>query len=65
MTKKHAEHLKAAMRPEYDLSQLRGKVRGKYVKRFEIRPDLILLNSDATSPASLIGLPIRSKCSTF
>ena len=34
------------MRPEYDLSQLKGKVRGKYVKRYGEGTNLILLESD-------------------
>ncbi len=34
------------MRPEYDLSQLKGKVRGKYVERYEAGTNLILLESD-------------------
>ena len=34
------------MRPEYDLSQLKGKVRGKYAERYEAGTNLILLESD-------------------
>ncbi len=34
------------MRPEYDLSQLKGKVRGKYVERYQAGTNLILLESD-------------------
>lgn len=34
------------MRPEYDLSQLKGKVRGKYVERYKAGTNLILLESD-------------------
>ena len=34
------------MRPEYDLSQLKGKVRGKYVERYEAGTNLVLLESD-------------------
>ena len=34
------------MRPEYDLSQLKGRVRGKYVERYRTGTNLILLESD-------------------
>jgi hypothetical protein len=34
------------MRPEYDLSQLRGRVRGKYVDRYRAGTNLVLLESD-------------------
>lgn len=34
------------MRPEYDLSQLKGKVRGKYVERYEAGTNLVKLESD-------------------
>lgn len=34
------------MRPEYDLSQLKGVVRGKYVERYKAGTNLILLESD-------------------
>ena len=34
------------MRPEYDLSQLKGKVRGKYVERYRAGTNLVLLESD-------------------
>ena len=34
------------MRPEYDLSQLKGRVRGKYVERYEAGTNLIMLESD-------------------
>lgn len=34
------------MRPEYDLSQLTGKVRGKYVERYRTGTNLVLLDSD-------------------
>lgn len=34
------------MRPEYDLSQLKGKVRGKYVERYNAGTNLVLLESD-------------------
>ncbi len=34
------------MRPEYDPSQLKGRVRGKYVERYQSGTNLILLESD-------------------
>lgn len=34
------------MRPEYDLSKLKGRVRGKYVERYNAGTNLILLESD-------------------
>ncbi len=34
------------MRPEYDLSKLKGKVRGKYVERYQEGTNLVLLESD-------------------
>lgn len=34
------------MRPEYDFSQLKGKVRGKYVERFRAGTNLVLLDPD-------------------
>ncbi len=34
------------MRAEYDLSKLKGKVRGKYVERYQSGTNLVLLESD-------------------
>lgn len=34
------------MRPEYDLSKLKGRVRGKYVERYRAGSNLILLDGD-------------------
>ena len=34
------------MRPEYDLSQLKGRVRGKYVERYDSGTNLVRLESD-------------------
>ncbi len=34
------------MRPEYDLSELKGRVRGKYVERYRSGTNLVLLESD-------------------
>jgi hypothetical protein len=34
------------MRPEYNLSQMKGGVRGKYAKRFQEGTNLVLLSPD-------------------
>ena len=34
------------MRPEYDFSQLKGRVRGKYVERYREGTNLVLLEPD-------------------
>jgi hypothetical protein len=34
------------LRPEYNLSKLKGGVRGKYVKRFQKGTNLVLLSPD-------------------
>jgi hypothetical protein len=34
------------LRPEYDLSKLKGGVRGKYAKRFQEGTNLVLLSPD-------------------
>lgn len=34
------------MRPEYDLTQLKNRVRGKYVERYRAGTNLVLLDSD-------------------
>ena len=38
--------MKNELRPEYDLSKLKGKVRGKYVKRYKEGTNVILLEPD-------------------
>ena len=35
--------------PEYDLSQLRGGVRGKYYERYMARPPLVKLDPDVAA----------------
>ena len=37
------------MRPEYDFSQLKGRVRGKYVGRYREGTNLILLDPDVAA----------------
>ena len=34
------------MRPEYDFTQLKGRVRGKYVERYRAGTNLVLLDPD-------------------
>lgn len=34
------------MRPEYDFSQLKGRVRGKYVERYREGTNVVLLDPD-------------------
>jgi hypothetical protein len=46
MNKNKNKDLKDEMRPEYDLSQLKGRVRGKYVERYRAGTNLVLLESD-------------------
>jgi hypothetical protein len=46
MNKNKAELSEDEMRPEYDLSQLKGRVRGKYVERYRSGTNLVLLESD-------------------
>ncbi len=42
--KKH--HDKDELRPEYDLTALKGRVRGKYVDRYNAGTNLVLLDED-------------------
>ena len=49
MNKDKIEPLEDEMRPEYDLSQLKGRVRGKYVNRYRAGTNLVLLDSDVQS----------------
>lgn len=45
--KKHVEkQTPDELRPEYDLAQLRGGVRGKYAARFKAGTNLVLLSPD-------------------
>ena len=46
MNKNKNENQEDEMRPEYDLSQLKGRVRGKYIERYREGTNLILLESD-------------------
>ncbi|HMS42364.1 MAG TPA: hypothetical protein PKE69_19175 [Pyrinomonadaceae bacterium] len=46
MNNKKDKNLEDEMRPEYDLSKLKGRVRGKYVERYRTGTNLVLLESD-------------------
>lgn len=46
MNKEKTKTSKDEMRPEYDLSKLKGRVRGKYVERYRAGTNLVLLESD-------------------
>lgn len=46
MKKMNNREMEDDLRPEYDLSKLRGGVRGKYAKRFQQGTNLILLSPD-------------------
>ena len=46
MNKNKTEPPEDEMRPEYDLSKLTGRVRGKYVERYREGTNLVLLDPD-------------------
>lgn len=46
MSKNKPKNTEDEMRPEYDFSQLKGRVRGKYVERYRAGTNLVLLESD-------------------
>ena len=48
MDKKRNEKKKrrVELRPEYDLSELKGRVRGKYTSRYNLGSNLVLLSPD-------------------
>ena len=49
MKKVEAEPEEDELRPEYDLSQLQGRVRGKYVERYRAGTNLVLLEPDVAA----------------
>ncbi len=49
MKKVEAETGEDELRPEYDLSQLKGRVRGKYVERYRAGTNLVLLEPDVAA----------------
>jgi hypothetical protein len=46
MKKATEKNLRDELRPEYDLTKLKGGVRGKYADRFKAGTNLVLLSSD-------------------
>jgi len=46
MKKANKREMADELRPEYDLSKLKGGVRGKYAKRFQKGTNLVLLSPD-------------------
>lgn len=46
MNKNKTKQTEDEMRPEYDLTKLTGRVRGKYVERYRSGTNLVLLESD-------------------
>ncbi len=49
MKKAEAETEEDALRPEYNLSRLKGRVRGKYVERYREGTNLVLLEPDVAA----------------
>jgi hypothetical protein len=49
MKKVESEIEQDELRPEYDLSQLKGRVRGKYVERYRAGTNLVLLEPDVAA----------------
>ena len=43
------DELDDEMRPEYDLTKLKGKVRGKYTERYKQGTNVILLEPDVAA----------------
>jgi len=46
MKKPRERHVDDCLRPEYDLSRLKGAIRGKYARRFREGTNLVLLSPD-------------------
>jgi hypothetical protein len=49
MKKVESEMEEDELRPEYDLSQLKGRTRGKYVERYRAGTNLVLLEPDVAA----------------
>jgi hypothetical protein len=49
MKKVEAEVEEDDLRPEYDLSQMKGRVRGKYAERYRAGTNLVLLEPDVAT----------------
>ncbi len=48
MKKEFENEMEDELRPEYDFSQMKGGVRGKYAKRYSAGTNLVLLDPDVT-----------------
>ena len=46
MKKESSSEMEDDLRPEYDLSQLKNRVRGKYAERYRAGTNLVLLDPD-------------------
>ncbi|MEH2444264.1 MAG: hypothetical protein V7K18_00315 [Nostoc sp.] len=46
MNKEVENEMEDELRPEYDLAQMKGGVRGKYVERYCTKTNLVLLDPD-------------------
>ena len=46
MKKEVKNEMEDELRPEYDFTQMKGGVRGKYVERYRSGTNLVLLDSD-------------------
>lgn len=46
MSSNEYDEMEDELRPEYDLSKLKGGIRGKYAKRYKEGTNLVLLESD-------------------
>ena len=49
MKKEKNTELEDELRPEYDLSQLKGGVKGKYAERYRAGTNLVLLSPDVAA----------------
>ena len=49
MKKVESEMEEDELRPEYDFTQLKGRVRGKYVERYRAGTNLVLLEPDVAA----------------
>ena len=49
MKKIETETEEDELRPEYDFSELKGRVRGKYVERYRAGTNLVLLEPDVAA----------------
>ena len=50
MSKEAENKMQDELRPEYDLSQIKDGVRGKYVERYRSGTNLVILDADEVFP---------------